>query len=219
MNNLAPLVLRTQPNGIIYFTNTLTGENFFPCDVSGNLQDITRNALGYVEYVRSIGNDEIHSLDGFLKKVSDRLFRDFPKAFTNAITSPFTSEPIFKQTDFKDQKYGAAAASVKNNRITGQAGQIAASVVLGPTNSAKFMAAGNTSISFLQRNQSQNLNDQAVQQATAPDQPYDPGKTEKDSTMLLVASGVGILLVSGLIFFLASQEGEDAPKKKKAIKD
>ena len=65
MNNPSHLAIRTQPNGTVFFTNTLTGKNYFPCDERGNPQDITTNALNYVKFVRSVDDNEINSLDGF----------------------------------------------------------------------------------------------------------------------------------------------------------
>ena len=88
------------------------------------------------------GLNELDGLAGFFKKVSDRLFRDFPKAIVNVVTSPFRTEPVFSPADFQSAKYGASAGSRKNNAIVGAVGQTVSTIILGG-DATKFNEGGN----------------------------------------------------------------------------
>ena len=49
------------------------------------------------------GLNELDGLAGFFKKVSDRLFRDFPKAVVNVFTSPFLQQSTVDQPTTSQQ--------------------------------------------------------------------------------------------------------------------
>ncbi len=200
--------LKTLPNGAVYFQNTLNGQLFFPCDQIGNFQDITLNSLGNIEFIMPFRQGEIHSLDGFFKNVSDRLFRDLPKALVNVVTSPFTSAPIYKPEDFQNEKYGAAAGSERNNKIVGTGGKIAAAVILTPAAAAKFNTGGNTFTSFIQRNQSQGQAQMLPGEVNAgtPQNGFldniFPASVDPTTRKVIVFGGGGLLLATTLYFLL-----------------
>lgn len=139
-------------------------------------------------------------LDGIFKKVSDRLFRDLPKAVVNVVTSPFRSEPVFSPDDFQSAKYGASAGSRKNNAIVGVVGQTASTLILG-SDATNFNEGGAFINSLIPTKQNSSL----PNSSTLEDSEHTKSHPNTIQKTLLVG-GVLLVLAASVVFLVSSKK-------------
>ena len=164
----------------------------FYLDREGNLYAWEGNMLTRLSGLTGFG--------GFFEKVSDRLFRDFPKAIVNVVTSPFRPEPVFSPADFQSAKYGASAGSRKNNAIVGAVGQTVSTIILGG-DATKFNEGGNFVNSLIPTKQNSSL----PNFPTVEDSEHTTPQLATIQKTLLVG-GVLLVLAASVVFLVSSKE-------------
>jgi len=146
------------------------------------------------------GLNELDGLAGIFKKVSDRLFRDLPKAIVNVVSSPFRPEPVFSPEDFRSAKYGAAAGSRKNNAIVGAVGQMASSLILGG-DATTFNQGGGFINSLIPTKQNSSLPNSPTLEDSEETTPQ-PATIQKT----LLVGGVLLVLAASIVFLVSSKQ-------------
>jgi len=146
------------------------------------------------------GLNELDGLAGIFKKVSDRLFRDLPKAIVNVVSSPFRPEPVFSPEDFRSAKYGAAAGSRKNNAIVGAVGQMASSLILGG-DATTFNQGGGFINSLIPTKQNSSL-------PNSPTLEDSEETTPQPATIQKVVLGVAAAAIFGTVAYLVLRPEE-----------